>query len=521
MTRKHSIMIIILLIIISSITGCISTQESEQKPSITTLTIGVADPVFGFHPYITSYDVSTLSINHNIFNTLVGFDDQFRITPELAVSWSNPNNLTWRFVIRDNVYFHNGNPLTTEDIKYSIDILLDNNTSVFQDLLINIKEIILVDNNTIDIITKKPCPILLNKLTDIFIVSKIYQETTTTKIPMGTGAYHYVNYSENTVLTLARHEKYWKTLPDYQTVIYEFIENAENRAQALLNHEVDIAENLPIKQYQNLSNQTDIQLKITINPTVTFLGFDFRENNSIGFPDTRNPLADVRVRQALYHAINIDKIIKELTNEEVFAIPATQYVTPLIFGYNPNITKLSYDLNLSKALLNEAGYPQGFDLILDSPKDFYEHGQICRVIEQQLSKIINITQNQIPTDEFFTKLLTRNTSMYIVGWLAATGDGGEIYDYLLRSVNESKGVGTYNIGFYSNPEIDQIGEEIQNIMNPMQRLARMQEGFQIAMNDVACIPLVTSKILYGMLEHVDWTPSANMIIKVETIKLKI
>jgi len=348
------------------------------------------------------------------------------------VTWSNPNNLTWRFKIKDNITFHNGELLTIEDVKYSIDLILNGNVSVLSDLLINVDSTIIQDNHTIDIITKKPCPILLNKLADIFILSKDYQKDTQDKIPLGTGGYQYDNYSDNEKLTLERYDDYWKGIPDFKQVTFVLIEDGKKRKNALVNKEIDIAESISNMYYQNLSNISEITLKMVTPPSVNYLTLDFREFTSPGFKNQKNPLSDIRVRKALYHAINTEQIINETCSHPRFATTATQYTTPLIFGYNPNITRLPYDLNQSRTLLKEAGYPNGFNLTMDCPQEYYEHKEMCEVIEEQLSKIINITLNEQPIDQFFEKIATRNTSFSIIGWLTATGDGGEIYDYLLH-----------------------------------------------------------------------------------------
>ncbi len=114
----------------------------------------------------------------------------------------------------------------------------------------------------------------------------------------------------------------------------------------------------------------------------------------------------------------------------------------------------------------------------------------------------------------------RNTSFLISGWIPATGDGGEIFDYLIRTVNISAGIGTYNVGYYSNPEVDRIGEEISYIIDPIERLNLMQQGFKIAMDDVACIPLFSLKSVHGTREDINWLPSLNMNIKIENIIYK-
>jgi len=123
-------------------------NEEEETSSKEDIIIGLAESTFGFYPWWTSYDVSSISINHNIFNSLVSFDGLFRIKAELAESWNNPNNLTWRFRLKKDVKFHNGYNLTAEDVKYSIDSIKNNQTNVLRDLLLSINETKIIDNYT-------------------------------------------------------------------------------------------------------------------------------------------------------------------------------------------------------------------------------------------------------------------------------------------------------------------------------------------------------------------------------------
>ncbi|PNX48368.1 MAG: hypothetical protein BV457_03885 [Thermoplasmata archaeon M9B1D] len=516
-----SIMVILtsLIIIVGNI-GCITQNEEEKAPSKVDVIIGLTDSTFGFYPWWTSYDVSSISINHNIFNSLVSFDGLFRIKAELAESWNNPNNLTWRFRLKKDVIFHNGYNLTAEDVKYSIDSIKNNQTNVLRDLLLSINETKIIDNYTIDIITFKPTPVLLNKLTDIFIISKRYQEETTEKWPIGTGAYKVFEYVEGSHLVLERFEGYWREQPDVKKATFKFIEDNVVRKNALINGEIDIADGIEAVDYDNLSKIAGINLHLVTYPLIVYISFNFRENDTLNnAPDRKNPLFDIRVRKALYHAINVDDIIKRVYNNSIFAEPASQFVTPLIYGYNSNITRFQFDLNKSRDLLNQSGYSEGFDLVMDCAEEQTTHTKICEVIDEQLSLIINFSLNILPVRDYYDKILSRNTSCYIIGWMAATGDGGEIYDYLIRSVDNETGIGTYNLGYYSNPEIDRIGEEINYIMDYDKRLKLMQEGFEIAMDDVAWIPLLSSKIIYGVAEDVNWEPSYNMILKIEEIKL--
>jgi peptide/nickel transport system substrate-binding protein len=517
---KSLVLILIFILSFSSLSGCINSENKENNPGRDSVIIGIMDNIYGFQPWLESYDSNTMNINMNIFNSLVAFDQIFRTKPKLATSWNNPNNVTWRFYLRENVKFHNGYPFTSEDVKYTIDFIKGNETHVLRDLLITIKEVKIVDKYTVDIITEEPCPVLLNKLIDIPIVSKKYQEETTKRWPIGTGAYKLIEYVQDEYIKLESFDGYWDQPLDVKYVKFKIIKDEEEMKNASVSGEIDIASHLLSMYYDEIVNCSRLTVGRCVQPTVMYLGFDFRENNSAGFKDEKNPLSDVRVRKAIYQTINISYIIDNVLSGSEFAEPASQFVSPLIFGYNPNIERLPCDPESAKELMKEAGYENGFDLQLDCIKGIYNQERICEIVQSQLSDIINVTINFWSIEDHYMMMINRNTSFYFCGWLTGTGDGGEVYDYILRTVDQEKGIGTYNIGYYSNPEVDSIGENISHILDPNERLSLMQEGFRIAMEDVAWIPLYTPKCVVAIADYIAWAPRADFMIKVEEISFK-
>jgi len=345
-----------------------------------------------------------------------------------------------------------------------------------------------------------------------------YQQETTEKWPIGTGAYKLEEYAPKDHITLVRFDEYSMGYPVIKKVILKVIQDTEERKNALINRDIDIMDHVPPINVDEILQSPEVTLKRVSNPTVWYLGFDFRENSSSGFPEMKNPLSDVRVRKAMYHAIDVDLIIKKFFISS--AEPASQFLSPLIFGYNPKIKRLSYDLNLSRQLIKDAGYENGFNLTLDCPEEFPLQIQISEEITRQLSQILSVTVNLLPAEEFYNKLYAKNCSIYLSGWIPATGDGGEIFDYLLRSENDPLGIGSYNFGYYSNQTIDQITQEISHTMNQKTRLDRMQKGFEVAMDDVACIPLYISVCNIGIADYIVWKPRSDLMILVEEITVK-
>ena len=499
---------IICFIIVIGFSGCINDSNidnGENKTDKDVLIIALFDND-------TIYPYSQNTIRPNIFNGLVEFDENFQIVSALAESWNNPDNLTWRFYLRKNVKFHNGYDFTAEDVKYTFDMYLNYKTFL--------KEVIVVDNYTIDIRTINPYPGFLQKLALGFVVfSKKYIEEIGDGWPIGTGAYKLVEYVENNYTKLERFDGYWKEKPSIKTVIFRLIENDEERINELISGNIDITMYNVNENINEISQKEGIKL-VKYPPLSTYIiGFDLRENDSYGFPDGENPTADLRVRKAIYHGINIDPLINGPFMG--LAIPASQFITPYIFGYNPEIERLPYDVEKARQLLEEAGYADGFEIELDCITHMYEYNvENTRLIAEQLSEIgINVSINRLSIEEFNKKVVVeKNTSLWLVGWGTISVDGVVVYDRFIKTEGEDF-TGFYNSGHYSNPEVDKIGMDASVEMDPEKRLKLLQEGFRIAIvDDVIVVPLFSQELFVFTKDYVEMQSRADLKFVVEDIK---
>ena len=508
--------LLIIILLTSLLSGCTTQKlfESGTSEEGNDLFIGLLMDTLGFHPWMEAYDIETMSVNSNIFNSLVEFDKDFRLTPSLATSWNNPDNLTWRFHLREGVTFHNGYTFSAEDVKYTIELILNDEGSVLRDLIASITNVTIVDTYTVDIKTDQPNPILLNKLVDIFIVSKEYQEETEEQWPIGTGGYQLKEYNKDDYILLERFDDYWKGAPEVRRVNFKVYNDYEIRKSAFLDKTIDICGVHP-DDYDTFSTTPGIQLQTISSPTVFYLSFNFRPTITINGTEVVNPVANLSVRKAIYHAINVDEIIDTLYKG--FDAPASQFVTPLVFGYNPDIERFDYDVAQAQQLMTEAGYQDGFEIEFDCTDD-NESLELTEEFVRYLAEInITVKLNPLSVGDYYYRIDSGESSFYMIGWLASTADGGEIFDYLLRTNDPENAVGSYNSGGYSNSEVDRIGEEISTLMDPEQRLALMQEGFALAMDDVAWVPLFISQEIFATQDYIDYTPRGDLSYKVEEI----
>ena len=511
--KKRIILCCFVLILFFS--GCLtpSTIDNENKVKKDTLVFGVLSSETIYPLAVTNDNFWT--IVPNIFDGLVEFDDNFRILPGLAVSWNNPDELTWRFSLRQGVKFHNGHEFSAEDVAYSFGSL-SGQSHTFGSIISNVT---IIDSYTIEIETYEPEPGFLERLAHSGIIyCKNATEQSDDQNMVGTGAYQLGSYEVGNYTTLERFNGYWGEKPDIQTIVFQAITDDEERLHALLSGVIDIAEYNIDEKFDQIRNEQNITV-VTYPPLSTYIiGFDTRMNGSYGFADGANPTADVRVRKAIYQAIDVAPLINGPFKG--LAEPESQLVTQFIFGYDPEIQRFPYDVNVSKQLLAEAGYEEGFDIVLDCITEGYEYNaENCRLICQQLSNIgIHVTMNNLSINEFDKKVVSeRNTSMYLVGWGTISVDGGWAYDLFIRSVGGN--LGMLNSGYYSNAEVDRLGTAASHEMDAETRLQLLQEGFRIALvDDVAVIPLFSQELFVLTATDVYMIPRADLRVVVKDIK---
>jgi len=516
--RRFISIIFFITLVINFITlsGCLDQNGDDKNINDISLKIGL-----GIDNYINQYFMmgrftdQILSINSNIYNSLVEFDEKFEIIPSLATNWYNPDNLTWRFNLREDVKFHNGYDFSAEDVKFTIEKIKENKVNSVYLHFVIIEDINIIDNHTIDIITNKPDPILLNYLTYVFIVSKKYYEETNNIPQIGTGPYKFVYYNENESLKLERFDRYWGKRSSYNNVTFNFYATSIDQLDALFAGDLDFIYFIEPEQVENASNKEDFKIVMFSFPVFYYLGFDFRENDSCCF-EGKNPVSDIRVRKAIYHSIDIEEIISN--NLMGSGKPLSQYVNSFVIGFNPTINRYTYDLNIARNYMKESGYEHGFEIDLDC-FDIGYRKNVSLMISNQLSEInISVNVNVLTRYDYVQKVfVNRNSSLYFYGWKIDTGDSGEIFNSVLHSIDEKNGFGDSNFGYYSNHEIDIISENISYEMNKKKRIDLLQEGFEISMNDVSIIPLYNVEYAYVMKDQLSFTPRADSILKIDDI----
>lgn len=489
--------------------------------ALDTVTIGIKSAPLGFYGQTEeqgfAFETPTFNFNANIFEGLTTFTKDLKFASrQLVESWDNPKDTTWRLRLRKGVKFHNGDDFTAEDAKYSIDF---GKKYVVQDELAQVEQVRIIDPYTIEIDTKGPHPLLLNRLINVYVLDKKYVTANGFDTPNGTGPYKFVTKTA-TDYTLAANPNYYLGAPKIKNVVYRVVEDDLQRVDALLAKHVDIIEDVPATRIAALKGNRDFEFKGVPSLRVIYLGMDIASKKLKYSTSSTNPFAKLEVRQAIYQAINETDIIATIMGGHAYN--ATQPTTSVNFGFNPDIKRSVYDPENAKKLLAKAGFPNGFDVTLDVPNNRYQNDELIgkRVVSDLAKVGIKVTLNPMPKKEYFQKVLDNfDTSFYLLGWSEENGDAIGAYSTLLKTyVKEESGI--YNVGRYSNSKVDSLIEKANTTINTVERLKVLQELAKTAMDDTPIVPLHQQEDSFGVSTKLDWTPRRDNGIRAYEISAK-
>jgi peptide/nickel transport system substrate-binding protein len=288
----------------------------------------------------------------------------------------------------------------------------------------------------------------------------------------------------------------------------------------MLTGEVDLTVNIPVRDIERLNNTDGVSVITQKGLREIYLNFDSRKDSPF-FTDKPNPMADVRVREAMYRAIDVDTIIKNIMNN--YASVMNSYIPENYNGYQ-DVERPAYDPELSKKLLADAGYPDGFEVTLDAPNDRYVNdGNIAQAVAGYFEKVgIKVNLNLMPKANFFSYIKpAENKSMLLMtGWSDSSGEGLTLANDLLHTYDLEKGVGTVNRGHYSNTEIDAILAKANVELDADKRAEYIAEADKIAREDFGYIPLHFEHDTYAVKDTINFTPRMNNYIEAWTISFK-
>ncbi len=471
-----------------------------------------------------------------IYDALVYYNSQtFKPEPQLATSWREISPTQVRFTLRSGVKFSDGTPLTADDVVYSITRAMakTSNYSVYTQ---GIDRVVKVNDNTVDFMMKGPNPVLLNQLTELRIMSKDWAEKNKSVEPkdirtkdetfahrnaMGTGPYMVKEWQPDQRLVLVKNPNYWGNNPTNVTeIIYTPIKSEATRIAALLSGEVDFVLDPSPQDLARLRSNANLKVIDGVENRTIFFGMDqFRDELPGSNIKGRNPLKDVRVRKALYQAIDSDTLHR--VTMRGLSQPTGTLVAPQVAGWTEAVHKrLPYDVNAAKKLLTEAGYPDGFEVDFACPNNRYINDEeICQAVTAMWAKAgVRAKLRTLPLVTYFPMIQRHEASIYMLGWGVPTFDALYSLQSLTRSVGQG-GDGNYNVGRYSNPRMDVVVDRVKVETDLPVRNRFLTEGLQLSNDTVSHIPLHNQIIPWAMKKNVDVVHRADNRLDWRLIKV--
>ncbi|MDH3600547.1 MAG: ABC transporter substrate-binding protein [Candidatus Tectomicrobia bacterium] len=455
----------------------------------------------------------TITALRQIYDPLVTRSPNMELEASLAESWELVGSDAWAFKLRQGVTFHDGTPFTAADVKFSFERAMSD-TSDFKEQVASVKDIKIVDDHTIHFVTKGPNPIFPNEITSLSIMSQAWAQKRKVETPQdykggeenyavrhanGTGPYKLQLREPDVRTVMVKNDNYWGTTGNIDEIIYTPVKNAATRVAALLSGELDFVLDPPFQDLKRIESGSGLQVKTVNQIRTIFLGMDqsvaeLRTSSLKG----KNPLADMRVRKAMYQAINIEAIRKKVMRG--LSYPAGIITSPGVHGHTPVLDERHpYNVEAAKKLLAGAGYADGFDIRLDCPNNRYNNDEaICQAVVGMLGKIgIKVTLDAIPKSKHFPKISKRVTDFYMLGWGVPTLDSHYVFSYLFHSE------GTWNGTGYSNAEMDKLIEALATEVDLAKRDELIQKVWDMARADVVYLPLHHQVIAWGMRDKLD------------------
>lgn len=465
-----------------------------------------------FDPHAQNHG-PTNTQNKQVYEPLIMRAADQSMEPGLATEWAPVEDTVWEFRLRQGVTFHDGAAFDAEDVVFTFE-RAQAETSDFRGYITSVDRVEAVDDTTIRIHTKGPNPILPNQLTELKIMDKDWaeangvlepqdfaggEETYAVRNANGTGPFRMTLREPDVRTVMVRNDDWWGLEQDphnIDEIVYTPIQNAATRIAALLSGEVDFVLDPPLQDLARIEGTAGLKTISTPQIRSIFLGLD-QASDELRHTDG-NPFKDVRVRQAIYQATDIEAIKSRIMRG--LSAPAGTIAPPGVHGYTEELdARLPFDVEAAKALLAEAGYADGFETTLNCPNDRYINDEaICQSMVAMLAQIgIEVNLLAQPNSVHFQQLQNREHDFYMLGWGVPTLDSHYIFNFLYKSD------GSWNYTGYANEQIDELTAAMESTVDLEARDAMIAEAWGIVQNDIVYVPLHHQVITWAMKETLE------------------
>ncbi|RNB81684.1 glutathione ABC transporter substrate-binding protein [Brevibacillus fluminis] len=484
MGRKISVFVIVFLLIGSVIAGC-SSQSANGTSGGTedTLIVGIPDAPVYMDPQIQA-SVASYRVTTQIFDRLVALDSKMKLVPALAESWEVENDTTTVFHLRKGVKFHNGEEMKAEDVKFSLERAIKNDGVNYNYLII--KDIVIVDDYTVKIVTSQPFNALLYRLTldaaSILSKKAASSDKDFNAHPVGAGPYKFVSWDLGGDVVLEAFPDYYRGEPKVKKLIFRQIPEALNRTVGLETGEIGLAYDLARTDLDKVKSNQKLKLEEVTSTTVWYLGFNTKKQY----------FDDVRVRQAIAYALNTKDIIDIVFNG--VATPAhNTMLPPDVVGFVPDSVTYDFNLDKAKSLLAEAGHPNGFKTTLWVP-DSQIPRDAAVVIQGQLRAIgIDVEVKTMEQGKYYSATGKGEHDLFFMSKTSIDPDS------MLRAMYHTQAFGlSGNRSFWSTKEVDEKLDKASETTDPNEAKKLYADVQKIVAEQLPLVPIGIEHLNAGM-----------------------
>jgi peptide/nickel transport system substrate-binding protein len=469
----------------------------------------------------------TSNVHHMVFDPLVRRNRKLELEPALATSWQIIAPDRWRFTLRRGVTFQGGEPFSADDVVATVMRTIDPGSRNRENLS-TVLRAEKVDDYTVDLVLQGPYPLLLNDLAGIFIMSAKWLAAHDALKPGnstsgattyaathadGTGPFKLDSYEPDAKTVLSVYPGWWDK-PEHNLKRIEFrpIKSDATRVAALLSGELDLIAPAPLQDLDRIAASPGYKVIEDPSLRLIFLGLNWKPELHAD-PGKKNPLLDLRVRQALWHGVDLETLDKRIMRGK--ARIAGTMVAPPVPGYSSALdTPLPYDPALAKQLLVDAGYPAGFKVGLNCSNDRYiADEQLCVAIASMWTRIgVQVDVKTESKATYFPREDRGDTDIYMLGWATLPPmDGYSVLASILATRKD--GYGGSNPNGLSDPRIDDLARRASVELDETKRRAMMVEAFKVVHDEAMFIPLHEQPVAWAMRDTVEMPQFADEYVR--------
>lgn len=452
----------------------------------------------------------TTNVQLNMFDTLLRHDRDGKLIPWVATSWRRTSPTVWEFKLRRDVKFWNGDPLTSADVKFSIEKIKDPTEKSEQGPRVNtVERVETPDPYTVRIVTPRAVALMPGYLWLTMIVDGKYWtehgNAYEAEHPMGSGAYIFKSWRKDEEVDFDVNPAWWHGRAPIDHVVFKPIPEAASRVAALRTGETDLITNVPVQDQLQLAAGRNTQLESARSVRVLFIAF-----NTVKPGPQDNKL----VRQAMNYALDVPAIVKTVLGGRGY--PLSEPLPPNFTGYDPKIPFYPHDLAKAKQLLAQAGFPdgKGLELIVNAPTGRYNRDkEVAEAVAGQLSETGAKVTTRIQEWTTYVNQTSQRalTPMYELGW----GNDSYDADNTLTSLFSSDA----RLSTYANPQLDAILTDARFEVDPAKRQALYSKALTIIHDEAPWLFLFEYEDLYATSKRLVWQARPDELLLCDEMKL--